>query len=73
MSVATVAPDLDKALNIQVDLFSEFTFNLAFPVNNLADTVNLGFGKVIRLNIRTNAGLSQNLLALGRSNTINIL
>jgi hypothetical protein len=60
MPGTTVATNLNEPLDIQVNLFSKFTLNLILPVNNLPETINLVFGKAIRLGLGIDTGLSQN-------------
>jgi len=68
-----ITVNLNETPDIQVNLFSEIALYPVPPVNKLSETVNLFLSKVIRLNIRINSCLSQNFLAQGRANTINIL
>jgi len=58
MPDTAIATDLDKALDIKVNLFSKLALNPVLPVNSLTEAVNLIFGKAIRLGIRLDASLS---------------
>jgi len=53
-----IAANFNKAFDIKVNLFSEFTLNPVLTVNNLPDTIKLVFGKLIRFNIRVDSSLS---------------
>jgi hypothetical protein len=49
-----VTANLYETLDVKSNLFSEITLNPVLPVNKLAKTVNLVFGKVAHFNIRIN-------------------
>jgi hypothetical protein len=57
MPDTAIAANLNKALDIEVNLFLKFTPNLILPVDKLTQAVNLVFGKAIRLGIIADAGL----------------
>jgi len=58
MPDTSIATNLDEPLDIKVNLFSKLTLNLIRMVNNLSETLNLVFSKVIRLSIRIDTSLS---------------
>jgi len=58
MSGASVATNLNETFDIKVNLFSKVTFNLILSVNQLSETINLIFSKVIHLNIWLDTRLS---------------
>jgi len=68
-----IATNLNKALDVEVNLFSKLTLNIIPPVNNLSETINLAFSQVTHLSIWINASLCQNPLAQARTNAIDIL
>jgi hypothetical protein len=53
-----VAANLNETFNVKVNLFSKLTLNPIPVVNQLSETINLIFSKVVYLNIRADAGLS---------------
>jgi hypothetical protein len=58
MSATPVATNLNETLDIKVDILSKVTLDSILPVNNLPETINLIFGKAIRLGLSGNTGLS---------------
>jgi hypothetical protein len=68
-----IATNLNETLDIEVNLFSQVTLNYILTVNNLPEAINLVFSEAIRLGISTNTRLSQNPLAQGGTNAIDIL
>jgi hypothetical protein len=54
----TVATNLDETLDVKVGLFSKLTLNPISPVNQLSETINLIFSKVVHFSIRADTGLS---------------
>jgi len=61
--VTPVAANLSKALDVEADLFLEFTFDPILPVNVLSEPVDLLLGKVICLGLGIYTGIIQNLMA----------
>jgi len=53
-----VATNVDETPDVKVNIFSKLTLNLMLMVNKLPETINLFFGKAIRLSIRINTSLS---------------
>jgi hypothetical protein len=53
-----VAANLNETFNVKVNLFSKLTLNPIPVVNQLSETINLIFGKVVYLSIRADTGLS---------------
>jgi hypothetical protein len=53
-----IAANFNQALDVEVNLFSQFPLNPKLPVNNLTETINLTFSKFIRLSLSINTGLS---------------
>lgn len=72
MSEATVAPNIDKSLDVEVDLLSEIALYLAGLVDGLADAVYLFIGEILDLYIRVNTRLLQYSSAHRRAYAINI-
>jgi hypothetical protein len=68
-----IATNLNKALDIEVNLLPQFPFNIMLPVNNLSETIDLLFRQVTHLGIGINPSLGYNLLAQARTNAIDIL
>jgi hypothetical protein len=68
-----VAANLDEALDVEVNLFSELALNAIVFIDNLAEPVELILGEFIYLGLRCYLGLSQNLLAQGGAEAIDIL
>jgi hypothetical protein len=58
-----VAPNLNEALDIHLNLTPEFTFHFVLFVNGFPEAIDLLFSKVAHLGIRTDIGLSQYLPA----------
>jgi len=58
MSATPITTNLNKTLNIKVNLFFKLTLNLILMVNNLSETINLLFTKAIYLNIGIDVNLS---------------
>jgi len=58
MPDTSIATNLDEPFDIKVNLFSKLTLNLILMVNNLSETINLVFSKVIRLSIGIDTSLS---------------
>jgi hypothetical protein len=52
-----VTANLDETFNVKVNLFSKLTLNLIPSVNQLSETINLIFSKVVHLSIRADTGL----------------
>ena len=73
MAETLVAANLNKTLDVKVNLFSEFTFNQALSADKVSKAINLVIGKAIYLSIRVDAGLRQNLPTQGRADAIDIL
>jgi len=73
MPETPVAANLDEALDVEVNLFSKVTLNPVLVVNHFPELINLVIGKVAHLDIRADAGLSQNLLARRSPDAIDIL
>jgi len=73
MPAATVTADFNEALDVQLNLAPEFTLYPVLLVNNLAEAIDLIFGKLTHLGIRVYVALGQNLTAQVRANAINIL
>jgi hypothetical protein len=59
MPHSPITAHLDKPLDVEGDLSSELPFNPVFPVNKLANAVDLLLGEVFDLGIEVNAGLVQ--------------
>jgi hypothetical protein len=57
MPSTPVTANLNEALDVKVNLFSEFALDMIFLVNKLAETVNFFFSEVTRHNIRVDASL----------------
>jgi len=53
-----IATNFHKALDIKVDLSSEFSLNLILPVNDLPNLINFLLSKIISLNFGVDTGLS---------------
>jgi len=53
-----IAPDINEALDIKVNLFPELSLDGIFPVDKLSEVINLLFGKVISFSIRADSGAS---------------
>jgi len=68
-----IATNLNKALDIEVNLLPKLPFNIMLPVNNLPETIDLLFSQVAYLGIGVYASLRQNPLAQRRTNAIDIL
>jgi hypothetical protein len=73
MPHATIATDLNKPLDVEIYLFPEFPLNPICPVDELTDTVNLLFTKLLHLGIGIDPGAGEDLLAQGGSDAIDIL
>jgi hypothetical protein len=73
MPDAPIATNLNKALDVEVNLFSQVTLNPIPPVNNLAEAINLFLSEVAYLGIWINTSLLYNLVAQARANAIDIL
>jgi len=73
VSATPIATNFNKAFDIEVDLFSKLPLNPILPVNNLPETINLPFSKLIRLNLGIDTSLSQNPLTQSGSNAIDML
>jgi len=73
MPDTSVASDLNQTLDVEIDLFSQFPLNPILPVDSLSEAVDFLLGKVIHLGLRSDAGLSENLLAQCTANTIDVL
>jgi hypothetical protein len=71
--VTPIATNLDKALNVKVNLFSEVTLNPVLSVNYLPQAINLILSEVVQLSFRAYFGLSQDFLAQGRADAVNVL
>jgi len=68
-----ITTNLDEAPNVKIYPFPKLTLNPILPVNKLTETVDLVFGKAIRVNVMNNASSIQNPPAQGRTDTIDIL
>jgi hypothetical protein len=68
-----IAPDIDEALDIKVNLFPEISLDGIFLVDKLSEVIHFLFGKVIGFGIRVDAGASQNPLTQRGTDTVNIL
>jgi hypothetical protein len=44
MPDAAIAANLNKALDVEVNLLSQLTLNIILPVNNLSEAINLILG-----------------------------
>jgi hypothetical protein len=73
MPDTTIATNLNKSLDIKVNLFSGVTLNSILPVNNLSELVNLIFSEMTYPSIWSNIGPAYNALTQARTNAIDIL
>jgi len=73
MPDAPIATNLNKALDVEVNLLSQLTLNIIPPVDNLPETIDLLFSQVTYLGIGIDASLCQNLLAQAGAYAIDIL
>jgi len=73
MPETPVAANLNKTLDIKVNLFSEFTLNHELSADKVSEAINFIIGKAIHLGIRVDTGLRQNLPTQGRADAIDIL
>jgi len=63
MPEPAIAPNLNQALDIEINFLSKFTLNPTLFVNNLSETIDFLLSKVIHPCIRRDLCLSQNLPA----------
>jgi len=54
MPKTAVATKVHKPFNVHRHVGPQFALDLVFAVNDLADIVDLGFGKIVRTGIRIN-------------------
>ncbi len=73
MPDAPIATNLNKAFDVEVNLFSQLTLNIILPVNNLPETIDLFFSQVAYLGRGIDPSLGYNLLAQAGTNAIDIL
>ena len=57
MPETPIAANLDKALDVKVNLFSKFTLNPILATDKVSEAINLVIGKTIYLGIRVDGGL----------------
>ena len=57
MPYTPVATNLNKTLDVEVNLFSNLTLNLILPVNKLSDMINLIFSKTTHSSIMADTSL----------------
>jgi len=53
-----IATNINETPDVKVNILSKFTLNPMLTANELPETINLLFGKVIRLSTRINIGLN---------------
>ena len=73
MPEPAITANLDQALDIEINLFSKVTLNPVLFVDNLSKVIDFLLGKVLNPRIRGDLGLSQNPLAQGGTDAVNIL
>jgi len=57
MPETPIAANLDKTLDVKVNLFSKFTLNPILATDKVSEAINLVIGKAIHLSIRVDASL----------------
>ena len=67
-----VTPQVHQTLYVHRDFCTQNTFHLVLGVNNLANAVNLGFGKVIGFGARIDIDLGENTIGCRSPDSINI-
>ena len=72
MADATVAVDLDQALDVLADLLAQLAFDGEVLVDEVADAVDLVVGQVADLGVRGDAGLGADLLRGGAADAVDV-